>query len=67
MSNYATFQKTRESNADLLFLCVKPQQINDVFLDIYNRSTTCVSIMNGISTKKLSHFDTIIRTMPNLL
>lgn len=57
----------RNINADIVFICVKPQQINDIVLDVYNKDATCVSIMNGINTDKLEHFNNIIRTMPNLL
>lgn len=57
----------RNINADIIFVCVKPQQINDIVLDIYDKDAVCVSIMNGINTKKLDHFNKVIRTMPNLL
>lgn len=60
-------QLQRNASADIIFVCVKPQQINDIVLDVYNKDATCVSIMNGINTSKLNHFNTIIRTMPNLL
>lgn len=60
-------QIQRNTNAELIFVCVKPQQINDIALDIYNHDATCISIMNGIDTSKLSHFNRIVRTMPNLL
>lgn len=57
----------RNINADIIFICVKPQDINDIILDVYNKDATCVSIMNGINTSKLNHFNKVIRTMPNLL
>lgn len=57
----------KDRHADIVFVCVKPQQINDVDLDLYRSDSVCVSIMNGIATDKLSHFSSIIRTMPNLL
>ncbi len=60
-------QIQRNTNADIVFLCVKPQQINDIILDIYNKDAICVSIMNGINIQKLNHFNKIIRAMPNLL
>ncbi len=55
------------NNADIIFSCVKPGQFKDLSLDKYNRDAVCVSIMNGITTNKLSYFSSIIRTMPNLL
>lgn len=54
------------TKADILFLCVKPQQFSLLDLSVYNTNATCISIMNGISTATIWHFKNIIRTMPNL-
>lgn len=64
--------KTRNENqlgkkADIICLCVKPELFTTISLDRYNSSAVCLSIMNGITTKKLSYFENIIRTMPNIL
>ncbi len=53
--------------AEIIFACVKPKQINDISLEVYDTNAVCVSIMNGITTEKLWHFHNVIRTMPNLL
>lgn len=53
--------------AEVIFACVKPKQINDISLDVYDSSAVCVSIMNGIRTEKFGRFQNVVRTMPNLL
>lgn len=54
------------TQADIVFLCVKPQQFSALDLSVYDTHATCVSIMNGITTDTIWHFKNIIRTMPNL-
>ncbi len=56
----------RNTQADIIFLCVKPQQFASLDLSVYDTNMTCVSIMNGIRTDGIGHFHHIIRTMPNL-
>lgn len=55
------------TKADIICLCVKPELFTTIALDNYDHSAVCLSIMNGITTKKLSYFENIIRTMPNIL
>ena len=55
----------------MIFLCVKPQDINQLKDDLHNKlnsNQTLISILAGIQIKKLhsiSNHDSIIRVMPN--
>ena len=71
--NISTFTQNTEiiKNANLIFLCVKPQDINKLKNDLHNKlnsNQTLISILAGIQIKKLhsiSNHKSIIRVMPN--
>lgn len=55
-------------DADIVILAIKPNQFKEINLNIFNKNTIIISIMAGISIKKIkekSLSDKIIRTMPN--
>ena len=66
LSIQTTHQTIQNTQAEIIFVCIKPQQLYNIDLSIYSTTSTCVSIMNGVNTDKLNHFKHIVRTMPNL-
>ena len=56
-------------NADIIFLFIKPQQLQDIDLECFHQNVLIFSILAGVSIssiKKRTHTENIIRCMPNL-
>ena len=63
--------KEAAKNSDIVFICVKPQDIDDVLIEIKNeiRNHLVVSIAAGIKTKHIESMlgkKRVIRVMPNI-